>query len=55
LGNAFGIFSAEEKEKLADLAKDLHKYINAGDYLKSDFILTPRSKFIFCRLNQCLI
>jgi D-alanine-D-alanine ligase-like ATP-grasp enzyme len=44
LGNTFGNFSAEEKEKLVKLAKDLHKQINAKHYLKSNFVLSPRGK-----------
>lgn len=44
LGNTFGIFSKDEKEKLESLARDLHKHIDATHYLKSDFILTPRKK-----------
>ena len=44
IGNSFGIFSADEKEKLATLTKDLHKYIGAKHYLKLDFILDKRGK-----------
>jgi D-alanine-D-alanine ligase len=44
LGNSFGIFSADEKEKLTALAKDLHKHVGAKHYLKSDFVLSPRGK-----------
>jgi hypothetical protein len=44
LGNSFGIFSADEKEKLTALAKDLHTHIGAKHYLKSDFVLSPRGK-----------
>jgi D-alanine-D-alanine ligase len=44
LGNAFGVFSSEEKEKLANLAKDLHRHIGAKHYLKSNFILDKRGK-----------
>jgi len=44
LGNTFGNFSLEEKEKLANLTKILHKHIGAKHYLKSDFVLTPRGK-----------
>ncbi len=44
LGNVFGNFSLAEKEKLSSVAKDLHKYIEAKHYLKSDFILTPQGK-----------
>lgn len=52
LGNSFGIpprlgeagFSADEKERLTALAKDLHTHIGAKHYLKSDFVLSPRGK-----------
>ena len=44
LGNTFGNFSLEEKEKLVNLTKILHKHIGAKYYLKSDFVLTPRGK-----------
>lgn len=51
LGNSFGIFSLEEKEKISELAKDLHKYVDAKHYLKSDFILTPRGKVYLLEIN----
>lgn len=44
LGNTFGNFSSEEKEKISLFAKDLHKHIGAKHYLKSDFILDPKGK-----------
>ncbi|MFA6257023.1 MAG: hypothetical protein WCT29_01825 [Candidatus Paceibacterota bacterium] len=44
LSNTFGAFSSEEKELLYSLAKHLHQHLNAGHYLKSDFLLTPRRK-----------
>lgn len=44
LGNSFGSFSSDEKEKIATLAKNLHKHLEVKHYLKSDFILTPRGK-----------
>jgi len=44
LGNAYGHFSMREKEQLFEAAKNLHKHIGAGHYLKSDFILNPRGK-----------
>lgn len=43
-GNAFGTFSNEEKEKLVNLAKDLHQHLDARHYLKSDFVMNPRGK-----------
>jgi hypothetical protein len=51
LGNSFGVFSAEEKEQLANLAKILHKHIGAKHYLKSDFVLTPRGKIYLLQIN----
>jgi D-alanine-D-alanine ligase-like ATP-grasp enzyme len=51
LGNSFGVFSTEEKEKLENLAKDLHKHIDAKHYLKSDFILTPRGKVYLLQID----
>ncbi len=44
LGNTYGIFSAEEKEKLSSLVRDLHEHIGAKHYLKSDFILNPHGR-----------
>jgi len=52
LGNAYGVFSAKEKEKLAGFAKDLHKHIGAKHYLKSDFVLTPRGKVYLLQINE---
>src|SRR3989344_1705886 len=37
-----GGFSEEEKEKLIELAENLHRHIGAPHYLKTDFILHPR-------------
>jgi D-alanine-D-alanine ligase len=51
LGNSFGIFSTEEKEQLANLAKILHKHIGAKHYLKSDFVLTPRGKVYLLQID----
>ncbi|MFH1608569.1 MAG: hypothetical protein ABH951_00930, partial [Patescibacteria group bacterium] len=34
-----GNFSKIEKEKLNNLAKDLHRHIHAFSYLKSNFVL----------------
>jgi D-alanine-D-alanine ligase-like ATP-grasp enzyme len=44
LGNTFGNFSMDEKEKLSSLVKDLYKHIGVKHYLKSDFILAPRGR-----------
>jgi D-alanine-D-alanine ligase-like ATP-grasp enzyme len=51
LGNTFGVFSNEEKKKLENLAKDLHKHISAKHYLKSDFLLTPRGKVYLLQID----
>ena len=51
LGNSFGIFSNEEKERLSVLAKDLHKHLVIKHYLKSDFILTPRGKIYLLQIS----
>ena len=52
LGNAYGIFSAEEKEKLEALAKKIHIHLGAKHYLKSDFILTPRGKVYLLQIES---
>ena len=36
-----GNFSADEKNKLIDLSKNLHKYLDMSHYNKFDFILSP--------------
>ena len=51
LGNSFGIFSGEEKEKLASLVKDLHKHIDAKHYLKSDFVVSPRGRVFLLQIE----
>ncbi|MBU0998967.1 hypothetical protein KKG24_01480 [Patescibacteria group bacterium] len=51
LGNTFGNFSLDEKEKLAGLVKDLHRHLDAKHYLKSDFVLTPRGKVYLLEIN----
>jgi D-alanine-D-alanine ligase-like ATP-grasp enzyme len=51
LGNSFGVFSDEEKEKLTALAKYLHKHIGAKHYLKSDFVVTPRGKTYLLQID----
>ncbi len=52
LGNAFGIFSSDEREKLFFLARELHKHIGARHYLKSDFVLTPRGKIFLLQVES---
>jgi hypothetical protein len=41
LGESALLFSVEEKQKLIDATKDMHKHIGAKQYLKSDFVLSP--------------
>jgi len=58
LGNSFGNlpaqagFSPDEKEKLINLAKDLHKHIGARHYLKTDFVLNPRGKIYLLSIES---
>ena len=51
LGNSFGSFLPEEKEKLTDVAKNLHKHIGAKHYLKSDFVINPRGKVFLLNID----
>lgn len=51
LGNAYGVFSTMEKEKLSSVAKILHKHLGAKHYLKSDFILTSRGKIYLLQVE----
>ena len=50
-GNSFGNFSPDEKEKLINLVKELHRHIDAKHYLKSDFILSPRGKVYLLQIE----
>lgn len=43
-GGYGNIFSPEEKEKLSLFARELHRHLCPGSYLKSDFLITPRQK-----------
>ena len=43
-GSAHVNFSADEKSRLANLAKDLHHHVGGRHYLKSDFVLNKRGK-----------
>ncbi len=52
LGNTFGNFSSVEKEKLTNLVKNLHKHIDAKNYLKSNFVLTPRGKIYLLEIES---
>jgi len=51
LGNSFGSFSSEEKEKLSISAKSLHKNIGNNHYLKLDFVLNPRGKVYLLQID----
>ena len=51
-GNTFGNFSTNEKEKLSNLAKDLHNHLGAKHYLKSDFVLSPRGKVYLLEISS---
>ncbi|MEO5635119.1 MAG: hypothetical protein ABIS26_00095 [Candidatus Paceibacterota bacterium] len=44
LGNSFGNFSSEEKEKLINTVKGMYSHLGAKHYLKSDFVLNTRGK-----------
>jgi len=50
--NVFGILSGEEKEKLTNLTKDLHKHIGGEHYLKSNFVLNKRGKIYLLELDS---
>src|SRR3989344_5025519 len=52
LGNTFGNFSTNEKDKLSNLAKDLHNHLGAKHYLKSDFVLSPRGKVYLLEISS---
>jgi len=52
LGVSYGVFSDAEKEKLFNLAKDIHRHIGAKHYLKSDFVLTPRGKVYLLQVED---
>lgn len=47
VGNIFGNMSADEKEKLASLAKTLHIHVGAKHYLKSNFLVNKKGKIYF--------
>lgn len=44
-------FSSTEKEKLANLVKDLYNHIGAKHYLKSNFVLNPRGKIYLTHIE----
>lgn len=51
LGNTYGVFTEEEKKELENIARRLHQHLGAGEYLKSDFVLTPRKKIYLLGVN----
>jgi len=44
-------FTADEKNKIINFAKNLHKHLAAEHYLKSDFILHPRRGFFLTSIG----
>lgn len=50
--NVFGNISADEKEKLILLAKNLHNHIGAKYYLKSVFVLHSRGKIYLIHIDS---
>ena len=51
LGNTYGVFTEGEKKELESIARKLHQHLGAGEYLKSDFVLTPRRKIYLLGIN----
>ena len=49
--NIFGEISHAEKEKLAQIVKELHKHIGAKHYLKSSFILSGRGQVYLTHID----
>ena len=39
--SSYNSFTSPEKDELSALAKDLHQHLGGGQYLKSDFVLSP--------------
>lgn len=52
LGNTFGNFSTEEKDKLDNLVRQLHDNIGSTHYLKSDFVMNKRGKIYILGINN---
>ncbi len=52
LGNSFGNFSNEEREKLINAAKSIHAHIGAHHYLKSDFILNTKGRVYLLQVES---
>lgn len=48
----FGDFSLDEKEKLQNLARDLHNNLGAKHYLKLNFILNKRGKIYLANVKS---
>ena len=52
--NVFGNLSPTEKEKLSNIAKDLHSHLGAKHYLKSSFVLNKRGKVYLLNIDSTL-
>lgn len=52
LGNTFGNFSFDEKNKLTNIVKDLYKHVNVNHYLKSDFVLSPHGRVYLLQIES---
>lgn len=52
IDKSFGNFSVGEKDELTKLAKCLHNHLEAGYYLKTDFILTPRGRIYLLGIDS---
>ena len=44
-------FTVAEKEKLASIVKDVHKYLGVENFMKSDFILHPKMGFFLTNID----
>lgn len=51
LGASFGNFSREEKDLLIKTAEMLHNHMDAGHYMKSDFVLSSRGNIYLLNIN----
>lgn len=52
LGNSFGTFSTEEKERLVNAVKDFYKHFGINHYLKSDFVLNPKGRVYLLQIGS---
>jgi D-alanine-D-alanine ligase-like ATP-grasp enzyme len=51
LGASFGNFSKVEKDQLTNIAKRLHQHLDAGHYLKSDYVLAPKGSIYLINID----